>query len=89
MAPHLPTQTPPQGAAGPRSSRSRLSQRRKAASCLPAVDVDKLRRECPQGDPKAHCRSLVLDNVCLVQETFVVYDPENAGRNPSGLMKAR
>lgn len=77
-----------QGPSAPRSSRSRFSQRRKAAACEPPVDIDKLHIDCPAA-AAGRCKSLVLENVCIVQETFIIYDPENADRNPDGLMKAR
>lgn len=87
--PRLPFLSPQGGRTA--SSRSRLSQRRKAAACEPVVDIARLQLDCPLVNTadNGRCKALVLNNVCMVQETFVVYDPENADRNPNGLMRAR
>ena len=53
------------------------------ACAQPAVvDEAKLNSVCPP--TKGNCQSLVLHNVCIVQETFVVFAPEDADAHPDG-----
>jgi hypothetical protein len=46
------------------------------------VDEAKLASVCPA--TKGNCQSLVLHNVCIVQETFIVFAPEDADAHPDG-----
>lgn len=48
------------------------------------VDEGALHSVCPPAKGGG-CQSVVLRNVCLVQETFVVYAPEDADEHPDGL----
>jgi hypothetical protein len=53
-----------------------------------------LQNQCPDNGDKdggkrhGDCSSLRLRNVCIVQETFVLYDPEAADQHPNGLPSA-
>lgn len=50
-----------------------------------------LQRQCPDngdendGKRTTDCSSLRLRNVCIVQDTFVLYDPEAADQHPNGV----
>jgi hypothetical protein len=49
----------------------------------PQTDEAALQAECPRAGA-GRCQALVLRNVCLVQETFVMFDADTADAHPDG-----
>jgi hypothetical protein len=56
-----------------------------AAPCSPAtLDESALHAECPRDDSGGRCQAVVLRNVCLVQETIVLFDADAVDAHPDG-----
>lgn len=52
-------------------------------TCAKPVDKAALEGRCPTAGG-GRCQSLVLRDVCLVQETFIMFDPDGADAHPDG-----
>lgn len=87
-APHLPQNDI--DAIAKTLAAERLSKPRECATGG-AIDPDQLTHLCPLSPLKQRtdspwqrqCQALLLENVCIVQETFVVYDPRQPDGGPA------
>jgi hypothetical protein len=65
------------------SSSGSLTFHRKDVKCAKPLDKAALEGHCPLTGG-GRCQSLVLKNVCLVQETFIMFDADGADSHPDG-----